>query len=140
MNIRSLLVSLFAVAVLLLGSAAVSVSKAGAPPDPASVGCHGEAESMDSVDCHGAKSSGCHGERAAAGCHGRTAPLARRHASRVSARADRREAARTSREENRASREASRSCHGSGGTGNTRPAAQPEDSQQSSPCDCPPNG
>jgi hypothetical protein len=92
------------------------------------------------VDCHGAKASGCHGEKSAAGCHGRTAPMARRHASRVSARADRREAARESREEKRASREASRSCHGSGGAGNTRPVAQAEDSPQTSPCDCPQSG
>ena len=132
---------LLAAAMLLLGMSTASVSNARSPPDPGAIGCHGEDDSVvQKTGCHGANASGCHGEKAAAGCHGRTAVLARKHASRVSARADRREAARTSRDENRASREASRSCHGSGGTGNTRPAAQPDDSPQSSPCVCPPNG
>lgn len=124
----------------IVAALAVGVTEAGAPPDR-SVGCHGQAEADDPpVSCHGAPASGCHGEKDPAGCHGRKSSIGQRHAARVGARADRREAARTARQDARADRAASRSCHGSGGTGNALPAAQTEGSSQPSPCDCPPDG
>lgn len=142
----------------IVAALAVGVTEAGAPPDQTvgaplnpNVGCHGRDRdpivlcvgvtgSMGSSGVQGPAASGCHGEKAPAGCHGRKSSVGQRHAARVGARADRREAARTARQDARADRAASRSCHGSGGTGNALPAAQTEGSPQLSPCDCPPDG